>query len=119
MTGRYAFCNVKLSKMLRFFSVAEAHDLIYLRPSGKSFSFACTPCLMMGEVSLETSPRNIINDSKHDKLRKQYEFVRISYNNSCTKFVKNSFTNSHMNSYTKKEIVHEFMREYYIVKERI
>ena len=25
----------------------------------------------MGEVSLETSPKN--NDSRHDKLRKQYE----------------------------------------------
>ena len=45
------------------------------------------------------------------------ELLRISYINSCTKFVKSSFTNSrtnsHMNSYTKKE----FMREYYIFKE--
>ena len=40
MTGRYDFSNVKLSKMLRFFSVAEAHGLIYLRPSGENFSFA-------------------------------------------------------------------------------
>ena len=32
MTGRYEFSNVKLSKMLCFFSVAEAHSLIYSRP---------------------------------------------------------------------------------------
>ena len=41
MTGRYDFSNVKLTKMLRFFSVAEAHSLIYSRPLGENFSFAC------------------------------------------------------------------------------
>ena len=43
MTGRYDFTNVKLSKVLRFFSVAEAHGLIYPRPSGKNFRFATKP----------------------------------------------------------------------------
>ena len=56
-TGRYAFSNVKLSKKLCFFLVAEAHGLIYPRPSGENFSFAHT-CLMMGEAFLETSPKN-------------------------------------------------------------
>ena len=45
--------------MLRFFSVAEPHGLIYPRPSGENFSFAET-CLMMGEISFETSPKKII-----------------------------------------------------------
>ena len=40
MTGRYEFCNVKLSKMLHLFSVAEAHGLIYPRPLGDNFGFA-------------------------------------------------------------------------------
>ena len=40
MTGWYDFSNVKSSKMLSFYLVAEAHGLIYLRPSGKNFSFA-------------------------------------------------------------------------------
>ena len=35
-----AFSNVKLLKKLRFFSVAEAHGLIYPRPSGENLSFA-------------------------------------------------------------------------------
>ena len=39
----YAFSNVKLSKRLRLFSVAEVHGLIYPRPSGENFSFACLP----------------------------------------------------------------------------
>ena len=35
--------------------------LIYHRPSGENSSFCfALPCLMMGEVSLETSPRNIM-----------------------------------------------------------
>ena len=40
MTGWYHFSNVKPSKMLSFYSVAEAHGLIYPRPSGENFSFA-------------------------------------------------------------------------------
>ena len=40
MTGWYDFSNVKSSKMLSFYSVAEAHGLIYPRPSGRNFSFA-------------------------------------------------------------------------------
>ena len=59
-TGRSAFSNIKLSKKLRLFSVAKAHGLIYPRLSDENFNFACTPCLMMGEVSLETSPKNIM-----------------------------------------------------------
>ena len=39
-TGRCAFSDVKLSKMLRFFSVAEVHGLINPRPLGENFSFA-------------------------------------------------------------------------------
>ena len=38
-TGWYDFSNVKSSKMLSFYSVAEAHGLIYPRPSGENFSF--------------------------------------------------------------------------------
>ena len=41
MTGWYDFSDVKSSKMLSFDSVAEAHGLIYPRPSGENFSFAC------------------------------------------------------------------------------
>ena len=40
MTDWYDSANVKSSKMLSFDSVAEAHDLIYPRPSSKNFSFA-------------------------------------------------------------------------------
>ena len=40
MTGWYDFSNVKSSEMLSFYSVAEAHGLIYPRPSGENFSFA-------------------------------------------------------------------------------
>ena len=39
MTRRYDFSIVKLTKMLRFLLVAEAHGLIYPRPSGENFSF--------------------------------------------------------------------------------
>ena len=35
MTGWYDFSNVKSSKMLSFYSVAEAHGLIYPSPSAK------------------------------------------------------------------------------------
>ena len=52
----YDFSNVKSSKMLSFDSIAEAQGLIYPSPSGENFRFAYTPCLMMGEVSLGTSP---------------------------------------------------------------
>ena len=46
---------------LSFYSVAEAYDLIYPRPSDENLSLALhTPCLMMAEVSLETSPKNIM-----------------------------------------------------------
>ena len=48
--------------MLSFDSVAEAYGLIYPRLSGENFSFAYTPCLIMGELSLETSPKNVIQD---------------------------------------------------------
>ena len=47
----YDFYNVKLSKMLRFFSVAETHGLIYPCPSGKNFSFA----LLQGKVKLKVA----------------------------------------------------------------
>ena len=40
MTGWYDFSNVKSSKMLSFCQVAEAHGLIYPRPSGENFRFA-------------------------------------------------------------------------------
>ena len=45
MTGWYDFSNVKSSKMLSFYSVAEAYGLIYPRPSGENFSFVCLPHL--------------------------------------------------------------------------
>ena len=57
-TGRYAFSYAKLSKMLRLVSVAEAHGLIYPRPSGENFSFAaerkdvCQGCCDRGEMAL-------------------------------------------------------------------
>ena len=44
--------------MLSFSLVAEA--LIYHHPSGENSSFQFTPCLMMGEVSLEMLPKNIM-----------------------------------------------------------
>ena len=46
--------------MLSFSLVAEAlTGLIYHRPSGKNSSFVVVhTCLMMGEASLETSPKN-------------------------------------------------------------
>ena len=45
--------------MLSFSLVAEAlTGLIYHRPSGENSKFAKTFCLMMGEASLETSPKN-------------------------------------------------------------
>ena len=40
MTEWYDFSNVKSSNMLNFYSVAEAHGLIYPRHSGENFSFA-------------------------------------------------------------------------------
>ena len=44
--------------MLSFSQVVEAlMGLTYHRPSGENFSSA-TLCKMMGEVSLETSPKN-------------------------------------------------------------
>ena len=51
--------------MLSFSVVAEAlTGLIYHRPSGENFTSAlhCTPCLMMGEVSVETSSKNIMTE---------------------------------------------------------
>ena len=45
--------------MLSFSLVAEAlTGLIYHRPSGENSKFHSTLCLMMGEVSPETSPKN-------------------------------------------------------------
>ena len=47
--------------MLNSFLVAEAlTGLIYHRPPGENSSFLFTSCLMVGEVSLETSPKNIM-----------------------------------------------------------
>ena len=40
MTEGYDFSNDKFTEMLRFFSVVEAYDLIYPRPSGENSSFA-------------------------------------------------------------------------------
>ena len=40
MRGWYDFPNVKFSKMLSFYPVAEAHGLIYSRPAGENFRFA-------------------------------------------------------------------------------
>ena len=58
--------SVKYSKLLSFSHVAEAlMGLIYHRPSGENSKFLC---LMMGEVSPETSPKKHY-DSRHDKLR--------------------------------------------------
>ena len=39
MTGWYDFSNVKSSKMLSFYSVAEAPGLIYPRPFGRKIQF--------------------------------------------------------------------------------
>ena len=47
--------------MLSFFLVAKAlTELIYHRPMGEGASFQFTPCLMMGEVSLETLAKNVM-----------------------------------------------------------
>ena len=59
--------------MLSFDSVADAYGLIYSRPSDENFSFdfthlarvqkfqfQFTPCLMVGGVSLEKSPKNVM-----------------------------------------------------------
>ena len=43
-----------------------------------------TPCLMMGEVSLETSPKKHY-DPRHDKPRKQYEYNCIDKHNHIKK----------------------------------
>ena len=40
MTRWYDFSDVKSSEMLSFYSVAEAHGLIYLRSFGENFSSA-------------------------------------------------------------------------------
>ena len=53
--------------------------------------------------------RNITNfRAKHS-----YEFVRISYLNSCTKFVKNSFTNSRVNSHINSCVNITFLKKGY------
>ena len=57
MTELYDFSNFKSSKMLSFDSVAEAYGLICPRPLGE---IPETFCLMTGEVSRETSPKNIM-----------------------------------------------------------
>ena len=45
--------------MLSFSLVAEAlTGLIYHGPLGENLSFVVYTCLMMGEASLETSPKN-------------------------------------------------------------
>ena len=59
MIGLYDFSDVKLTKMLAFFSVGEAHDLIYSRPLGENLKKGHT-CLMMGEASRETSPKTTL-----------------------------------------------------------
>ena len=62
--------------MLSFSLVAEAlTGLIYHRPSGENFS-SLTLCLMMGEVSPETSPKNnmiqdMINSETIKKVKVQ------------------------------------------------
>ena len=54
ITGWYDFSDVKYSRMLSFYSVAEAHGLICLRSSGENFSFAFAPRIQLvgGECPL-------------------------------------------------------------------
>ena len=72
--------------MLSFSLVAEAlTGLIYHRPSGENSKFAHTPCLMMGEVSPETSPKNtmiqdMINSETISK-NKSYNYMSIYIGN--------------------------------------
>ena len=61
-TGWYAFTNVKLSKMLRFFSVAEAHGLIYPRPLGENFRLACLLYTFRTKNGKATGIDNVYND---------------------------------------------------------
>ena len=66
------FSMPSILKMLSFFLIAEAlTGLIYHRAADENFSFQTLPD--DGEVSLETSPKKHY-DSRHDKLRKQYEY---------------------------------------------
>ena len=56
------FSMLSILKMLSFFLVTQAlAGLIYHRPVGENFSLQYTLCLMMGEVSLETSLKSIMN----------------------------------------------------------
>ena len=92
MTGWYDFSNVKLSKKLSFDSAAEAHGLIYHFPLGENFGLACTPCLIMGEVSLETLLKNIMiqagggGGGVECNLMGRCPFLRISTTRSGKKF---------------------------------
>ena len=57
------FSMLSVQNMLSFFLVAVAlAGLIYHLPVGENSSFSSvrTLCLIMGEVSLETSPKNIM-----------------------------------------------------------
>ena len=68
--------------MLSFSLVAEAlTGLIYHRPSGENSKFAgIHTCLMMGEASLETSPKNnMIQDMiNSDNKSNKYSFWRAN-----------------------------------------
>ena len=67
--------------MLSFSLVAEAlTGLIYHRPSGENFKIPSFLCLMMGEVSPETSPKKHY-DSRHGKLRNNMDTTESTNTN--------------------------------------
>ena len=55
------FFYVKYTKNVKFLSDSRSPNGPDLpSPSARKFQFSLTPCLMMGDVPLETSPKNIM-----------------------------------------------------------
>ena len=71
---RYAFSNVKLSRKLRFFSVAEAHGLIYPRPSEQNVSFTTNV------ISYYLITKHVANLSCDVIFRTKLGFQKVSVN---------------------------------------
>ena len=74
MTGRYVFSNIKLSKMLRFFRKQRptAWSTLALRVK-TSVLLACLHILPDDGRSISRNVAEKHYDSRHDKLRRQYE----------------------------------------------
>ena len=68
MTVRHNFSNVKLSNLLCFFSVAEAHSLVYPHPSGEISVLHNLHSLPDDERSISRNAANI-NKLVQDKTK--------------------------------------------------